>query len=124
MYNTASIIVDNLNSIIWGTVTVALILLTGIYFSVRTKFIQVRKIRTIFRVTLFGKDKNRSGEKHTVTQFQALSTALAASMGTGNIAGVASAIAIGGAGAVFWMWVSAFFWNGNSLCRKCTGSNI
>jgi len=121
LLNTINTIVENLNDFIWGIAAVFLILLTGIYFSISTRFIQIRRLRTIFKATLFNSNKKHSGEKHTVSQFQALSTALAASMGTGNIAGVASAIAIGGSGAVFWMWVSAFFGMATAYAENVLG---
>ena len=95
-----------LNSLVWGVPALILILGVGLYFSIRTGFVQIRlfpKSCKAFLGTLRGK-KNRDG---TVTPFQALCTALAATVGTGNLAGVAGAIAIGGPGAIFWMWVCA-----------------
>lgn len=118
--STLSIIIDKINSLIWGTGTVLLIFCTGIYFTIRTGFFQFRKIRVIFSETLFS-CRQKSSSTHTVTQFQALSTALAASMGTGNIVGVASAIALGGPGAVFWMWVSAFFGMATAYAENVLG---
>ncbi len=106
---------DKLNALVSGIPMIVLILGTGILFSVKTKFFQITKIGHILKITvlsLLKKDINssrKSGEKKSISQFQALSTALAATIGTGSIAGVATAITIGGAGAVFWMWVSAFF---------------
>jgi alanine or glycine:cation symporter, AGCS family len=87
-----------------------LIVGTGVYLSIRTNFLQVGKFGFAMKQTLFKLfDKTEISEDGDITPFQALSTALAATIGTGNIAGVATAIAIGGPGAVFWMWVSAFF---------------
>jgi AGCS family alanine or glycine:cation symporter len=101
------LIIEKINSVLWGYGTIFLILGTGIYFSVKLRFLQFRRPLYILKKTLFTKnDPDKTGG---VSRFQALSTALAASMGTGNIVGVAAAIAVGGAGAVFWMWVSAFF---------------
>lgn len=101
------------NTMVWGPPMLALIICTGIYMTLRTGFFQVRKFREVSAATflaIFRKKSVRSTtEKKAITQFQALSTALAATIGTGNIAGVATAISIGGPGAVFWMWVSAFF---------------
>ncbi len=100
------------NGVVWGIPMLALIIATGIYMTVRTKFFQVTKAKHVANETFFAIFKKRgvtkSGKK-TISQFQALSTALAATIGTGNIAGVATAITIGGPGAVFWMWLSAFF---------------
>ena len=97
-----------LNKVVWGVPALVLILGVGLYFSFRTGFIQVslfpRAVK-LFVVRL----RPGSGEDGTISPFQALCTALAATVGTGNIAGVAGAIAIGGPGAVFWMWICALF---------------
>jgi len=102
-----------INSVIWGAFGLLLLVGTGIIVTVLTKFFQVTNIKLWFKNTLgslFDKDViKHSKEKGSISPFQALCTALAATVGTGNIAGVASAICIGGAGAVFWMWVAAFF---------------
>jgi AGCS family alanine or glycine:cation symporter len=98
---------EKINAFLWGYGTIFLILGTGIFFTIKLGFIQFRNPLYILKRTLFSKDA--PDKKGGVSRFQALSTALAASMGTGNIVGVAAAIAVGGAGAVFWMWVSAFF---------------
>lgn len=104
---------DKVNSLVWGVPMIILILSTGIYFSVKTKFFQIFHIKLICKNTIckiFGKNNSREcSDKKAISQFQALSTALAATIGTGSIAGVATAITIGGAGAVFWMWISALF---------------
>jgi len=97
-----------LNEIVWGFPALLLILGVGLYLSVRSRFVQLRlfpKALREFLKTLRG-GKSEDG---TVSPFQALCTALAATVGTGNLAGVAGAIAIGGPGAVFWMWVCALF---------------
>lgn len=99
-----------INGLVWGPYMLVLLVGTGIYFTFRTNFLQVRKFIYTMSNTLmkiFHKDdKALDGD---ITPFQALATALAATIGTGNIAGVATAIALGGPGAIFWMWVSAFF---------------
>ncbi len=104
---------DAVNGFVWGIPMLLLLIGTGIYFTIRTKFLQVTKARLVSRQTvgaIFRKKSTRtSDDKRAISQFQALTTALAATIGTGNIAGVATAITIGGAGAVFWMWFSAFF---------------
>jgi AGCS family alanine or glycine:cation symporter len=101
------VFLENINSILWGYGTVFLILGTGIFFTIKLRFLQLTKPFYILKKTLLSKEgSDKSGG---VSRFQALSTALAASMGTGNIVGVAAAIAVGGPGAVFWMWVSALF---------------
>ncbi len=99
-----------INGLVWGPYMLILLVGTGVYFSIRTNFLQVTKFGYAMKETLFKIfDKSEISEDGDITPFQALSTALAATIGTGNIAGVATAIAIGGPGAVFWMWVSAFF---------------
>jgi len=102
-----------INSVVWGAFGLLLLVGTGIIVTAMTKFFQVTHIGMWFKNTLgrlFKKDViGHSKEKGSISPFQALCTALAATVGTGNIAGVASAICIGGAGAVFWMWVAAFF---------------
>lgn len=104
---------EKLNAVVWGTPMLVLILTTGIYFTVRTGFFQIVKAKFIHNETFAAifqkKHVRKSKDKSAISQFQALSTALAATLGTGNIAGVAAAISVGGAGAVFWMWVSALF---------------
>ncbi len=104
---------DKINGIVWGIPMLVLILSTGIYLTVRTGFFQIVYAKFVSNNTFLAifkkKDVRKTKEKKAITQFQALSTALAATIGTGNIAGVATAISVGGAGAVFWMWVSAFF---------------
>ena len=102
-----------INGVVWGVFGLLLLVGTGIIVTALTKFFQVTHISLWFRNTLgslFNRDVIRhSKEKGSISPFQALCTALAATVGTGNIAGVAAAICIGGAGAVFWMWVAAFF---------------
>ena len=102
-----------INGVVWGAFGLLLLIGTGVIVTVLTKFFQVSHIGMWFKQTLgslFNKDVIRhSKEKGSISPFQALCTALAATVGTGNIAGVAAAICIGGAGAVFWMWVAAFF---------------
>ncbi|NLD58755.1 MAG: sodium:alanine symporter family protein [Clostridiales bacterium] len=95
-----------LNEIVWGAPMLLLLSGTGALFTLRTGFVQFRRFGEMFR-RLFRKNPARA--PGDVTPFQAMTTALAATVGTGNIAGVAGAIALGGPGAVFWMWVSALF---------------
>lgn len=92
--------------VVWGAPMLCLMLFTGVCFTVRTGFFQLRKFPHILRSTVFSREK--TGEDG-VTPFAAMCQALAATLGTGNIAGVSTALSIGGAGAVFWMWISAFF---------------
>ncbi|MBO5222000.1 MAG: alanine:cation symporter family protein [Clostridia bacterium] len=102
-----------INGFVWGWFGLALLVGTGILMTIVTKVFQISHLGTWWKNTLGSLfKKNVIGhrkEKGTISPFQALCTALAATIGTGNIAGVAAAICIGGAGAVFWMWVAAFF---------------
>ena len=100
-------ILDTVNSLVWGVPALVLILGTGIYGSVCTGFVQLRLFPRAWKDFLlrFTEKKGQDG----VSPFQALCTALAATVGTGNLAGVAGAIAIGGPGSIFWMWVCALF---------------
>lgn len=96
-----------INGIVWGPPILILIVGTGLFLSLKTGFFSITKLGYILKNTLlkmFAKESNGEGE---VTAFQAVATALAATVGTGNIAGVATAIAAGGPGAVFWMWLAA-----------------
>ena len=102
------------NNFVWGVPAMICIVGVGLWLSVQTKFIQFRRFGTSMRET-FGKMFHRTdATQGAVTPFQAVCTALAATVGTGNIAGVAGAIAIGGPGAVFWMWCSALL----GMCTK------
>ncbi len=98
---------------VWSPPMLLLIVGTGIYLSARTRLFQFVRFRHILEHTLFAifrkKEVRRSRDQKSISQFQALATALAATTGTGNIAGVAAAITIGGPGAIFWMWISALF---------------
>ena len=106
-----------LNSFAWGPFMLILLVGTGVYLTIRTGCLQVRRFGYILRNTvgtLFSGKKARKDHGDNLSPFQAVSTALAGTVGTGNIAGVTGAIFIGGPGAVFWMWVSAFF----GMCTK------
>ena len=112
-FKTVENVNNAVNGVVWGWFGLALLIGTGIIVTCCTKFFQVSHIGLWVKNTigsLFSKDvlKHRK-EKGVISPFQALCTALAATVGTGNIAGVAAAICFGGAGAVFWMWVAAFF---------------
>ena len=114
MYETISSINSVLNTFIWGVPAMVCIIGVGLYLSVRTGFIQIRKFPYALKNTIGKIFDKTSAEDGSITPFQAVCTALAATIGTGNIAGVAGAIAIGGPGAVFWMWISALL----GMCTK------
>ncbi len=103
------VIEDLLNVIsawVWGPFMLCLLLGTGIYLTIGLKIIPWRKIPAAFSLLL---NKSNAHEKGQISAFQALMTSLSATIGTGNIVGVATAISLGGPGAIFWMWVTAFF---------------
>ena len=103
---------DIINSFVWVKMGLILLIGTGILMTIVTKFFQITHIGHWWKKTgggVFDKKSHNKKEQGSVSQFQALCTALAATIGTGNIAGVSAAICLGGPGAVFWMWVAAFF---------------
>lgn len=101
-------VLEYVNSIVWGAPALVLILGAGLYLSIRTGFAQLTLFPKALR-EFFARLRGSKAEQGAVTPFQALCTALAATVGTGNLAGVAGAIAIGGPGAIFWMWICAIF---------------
>ena len=105
---------DKINAFIWVKIGLVLLIGTGVLMTCCTKWFQITHLKHWWQQTIGGVFRRGSGvhaktDKKTISQFQALCTALAATIGTGNIAGVSAAIVIGGPGAVFWMWVAAFF---------------
>jgi AGCS family alanine or glycine:cation symporter len=113
-FEMVSSVNDVVNSAVWGLPGLILLIGTGILLTVGTKVFQVLHVGHWWKntiATVFKKDSNsvKSNDRKSISQFQALCAALAATIGTGNIAGVAAAIVTGGPGAVFWMWVAAFF---------------
>ena len=101
-------IVSIVNDIVWSPVLVVLLVGAGLYFSIRTRFVQVRRLGLMVRSLFAPAERDESGRKKGISSFEAFSVALSGRVGTGNIVGVATAIALGGPGAVFWMWVIAF----------------
>lgn len=114
MLSTIESINSVINNFIWGLPAMICIIGVGIVLSIRTRFIQIRKFPYAMKITIGRMLKKRIASDGALTPFQAVCTALAATVGTGNIAGVAGAIAIGGPGAVFWMWISAIL----GMCTK------
>lgn len=113
-FNVISDINSVINDFIWVKIGIVLLIGAGVIMTCTTKFFQITHIGHWFKETIgavFKKDSEtrKKTDKKSISQFQALCTALSATIGTGNIAGVAGAIVIGGPGAVFWMWVAAFF---------------
>ena len=103
---------DKIDSLVWGPVTIILLVGTGLFLTLLVKAIQVR--RFVYAWGLISGKYDNPEDEGEITHFQALSAALSATIGTGNIAGVGTAIALGGPGAIFWMWVTAVF----GMCLK------
>lgn len=114
MLKTIETINTAVNNFIWGVPAMICIIGVGLYLSFRTRFIQIRKFPYAIKTTIGRVFRKKEASDGAMTPFQAVCTALAATVGTGNIAGVAGAIAIGGPGSVFWMWISAFL----GMCTK------
>lgn len=101
-------IFNKIDSLIWGAPLLILLVGTGVYLTVRLGLLQIFKLPMAFKY-LFSKEEDSEKAKGDVSSFAALCTALAATIGTGNIVGVATALKVGGPGALFWMWMAAFF---------------
>lgn len=114
MLETIELINNVVNNFIWGVPAMICIIGVGLVLSFRTRFLQIRKFPYAMKVTIGRMFRKKQAADGAMTPFQAVCTALAATVGTGNIAGVAGAIAIGGPGAVFWMWISALL----GMCTK------
>ncbi len=112
-------IIHSFSDFVWSDALIYLCLITGLYFSIRTGFLQVTYLKDMVRL-LFSKNESDKG----ISSFQAFSLAISGRVGTGNIVGVATAIAMGGPGAVFWMWLIAFF--GLCICfrRSYSGAAV
>ena len=114
MLHTIESINSVINDFIWGVPAMICIIGVGLYLRIRTRFLQIRKFGYAIQTTIGRMFRKKEASDGALTPFQAVCTALAATVGTGNIAGVAGAIAIGGPGAVFWMWISAIL----GMCTK------
>ena len=109
-------IVATMNDYIWSEALIYLALGTGLFFSIMTRFVQVRLFREMIHLLFSGKESDRG-----ISSFQALAVSLSGRVGTGNIAGVAAAIGFGGPGAVFWMWVVAFLGAATAYVESALG---
>ena len=114
MLHTIESVNSVINDFIWGVPAMICIIGVGLHLSIRTGFLQIRKFGYAIQTTIGRMFRKKEASDGALTPFQAVCTALAATVGTGNIAGVAGAIAIGGPGAVFWMWISAIL----GMCTK------
>lgn len=113
IYNKMEKIVNWLNSIIWSEALILLCVFSGVYFTIRTRFVQFLHIRQMIKL-LFQEKTTETG----ITPFQAFSLAISGRVGTGNIVGVATAIAMGGPGAIFWMWMIALFGSASAFVES------
>ena len=114
MLETIAAVNQTVNNFVWGVPAMVCIIGVGLLLSVRTGFLQIRKFPYVIKTTIGRMFRKKDASDGAMTPFQAVCTALAGTVGTGNIAGVAGAIAIGGPGAVFWMWCSALL----GMCTK------
>ena len=110
-------IISEVNDVLWTYILIAMLLGCAVYFTWRTRFVQFRNLREMLRLLTEGAPKSRDG-KRQVSSFQAFAISIASRVGTGNLAGVATAIAVGGAGAVFWMWIIALLGSVNAFVES------
>ena len=104
------------NDFIWTYILIALLICIGVYFTFKSKFVQFRNIREMFR--LLGDGIISENPKNSVSSFQAFCIATASRVGTGNLAGVATALALGGPGAIFWMWLIALIGSASAFIES------
>src|SRR5210317_2269436 len=109
-------IINTINSYVWSSALVYLCLGAGLFFSIMTRFVQVRQFKEMIRLLSGGRESEKG-----ISTFQALAVSLSGRVGTGNIAGVAAAIGFGGPGAVFWMWVVAFLGSATAYVESALG---
>ena len=112
--------INEINDILWTYILIIMLLGCAIWFSIRTRFVQFRMIREMIVLLSESAGKGKQGEKH-VSSFQAFAISIASRVGTGNLAGVATAIAIGGPGAIFWMWVIALLGASSAFIESTLG---
>lgn len=110
-------IINCINNILWSYILIAVLLGCALWFTVKTKFVQFRMIHEMIRVLGDSAGKKQTGEKH-ISSFQAFAISIASRVGTGNLVGVATAIAVGGPGAIFWMWIIALFGASSSFVES------
>ena len=112
--------INEINDILWTYILIIMLLGCAVWFSIRTRFVQFRMIREMIVLLSESAGKGKQGEKH-VSSFQALATAIAAQVGTGNIVGASGAILTGGPGAIFWMWVIALLGASSAFIESTLG---
>ena len=112
--------INEINDILWTYILIIMLLGCAVWFSIRTRFVQFRMIREMIVLLSESTGKGKHAEKH-VSSFQAFAISIASRVGTGNLAGVATAIAIGGPGAIFWMWVIALLGASSAFIESTLG---
>ena len=117
MMETLQYIINAVNDVLWTYVLIAMLIGCAVYFTWRTRFVQFRNLREMLRLLTESAPKSSDG-KRQVSSFQAFAVSIASRVGTGNLAGVATAIAVGGAGAVFWMWLIALLGSVNAFVES------
>lgn len=104
------------NDVLWTYILIGMLIIVGLYFTLKTKFVQFRNIKEMFRLLNDGATNNK--DKNSVSSFQAFCISTASRVGTGNLAGIATAISIGGPGAIFWMWLIALIGSASSFIES------
>ena len=117
MMETLQYIINAVNDVLWTYVLIAMLIGCAVYFTWRTRFVQFRNLREMLRLLTESAPKSNDGTRQ-VSSFQAFAVSIASRVGTGNLAGVATAIAVGGAGAVFWMWLIALLGSVNAFVES------
>ena len=120
MWSAIQSVLKQIDDFVWGVPLMVLILSGGLLLTVRLGLLQVRKLGLALKWMV----QNEEEGEGEISSFAALYTALSATIGTGNIVGVATAVCAGGPGALFWMIMAAFLWNGNKIFRGLTGCKI
>ena len=114
-------IIDTANDLLWGYIMIAALLFCAIYFTIRSRFVQFRMLGEMCRLLINPDNEKESDSQHKpkrIAPFEAFVISLASRIGTGNLAGVATAIVVGGAGAVFWMWIIALLGAANAFVES------
>ena len=113
-----SSLINSINTLLWSYVLIAMLITLGLYFTYKTKFVQFRYFKEMFRLLGDGVSKDNNNQSGNVSSFQAFCISTASRVGTGNIAGIAVAIIAGGPGAIFWMWIIAIIGSASSFIES------
>jgi len=113
-------LLGDVNGFLWNNIIIALLIIAGVWFTATTRFVQLRQLPEMFRILKSGAGEKSKGDHH-ISPFQAFCISVASHVGVGNIAGIAIAIALGGPGAVFWMWFIALLGAATSFIENTLG---